>query len=238
MPTSARCIFEGGGIEMARRTYRDIFLDELEELPDGGKKWVGNISLREALGWETDRYNSIKRQLLDEDIIVVARGKGGSVGLADANEAGPTNVFVSYAHEDASLERELVKHLEPLRRQEIIDVWHDRELKGGDEWDKEISKTLEKADIILLLISVDFMNSVYCYENELEIALERHAAGTARVIPIILRDCMWKQSLFSNLQALPENGKAISTFPNIDTALSSVAESVRDVVVRMREEEE
>ena len=60
---------------MARRTYRDIFLDELEELSDGGKKWVGNISLREALGWETDRYNSIKRQLLNEDIIVVARGK-------------------------------------------------------------------------------------------------------------------------------------------------------------------
>ncbi len=66
-------------------------------------------------------------------------------------------MFVSYSHADEALKIELLKHLEPLRRLKLIDTWHDRQIKAGDDWDKNISANLESADIILLLISIDFI---------------------------------------------------------------------------------
>jgi hypothetical protein len=223
---------------MAKRTFREIFLDTLEDMSGNGKKWVGNIALRDALGWDKERYDSIKGQLVDEKIILIARGQGGSVCPAEAKGIPATTLFISYSHADATLERELVKHLEPLKRLGQIAIWHDLELKAGDEWDKTIARNLENADIILLLISVDFLNSAFCYDNELQKAMERHGVGDARVIPIILRSCLWKHSIFSKLQALPQYGKAITSFSDHDSAFADVAEAIRQVVLDIRERDE
>jgi hypothetical protein len=46
---------------------------------------------------------------------------------------------------------------------------------------------LNRANVILLLISADFLASDYCYDVEMKRAMERHEAGEAIVIPIILR---------------------------------------------------
>ena len=80
-----------------------------------------------------------------------------------------------------------MKHLEPLKRLNLIETWSDRELDAGDEWVREISDNLESANIVLLLVSIDFINSEYCYDIELERALELHAEGSAVVVPVILR---------------------------------------------------
>src|SRR5436305_14218404 len=97
------------------------------------------------------------------------------------------NVFISYAHEDELLRQQLDTHLSLLRRQELISDWHDRQILAGDDWRRDIDQHLETASIILLLISPDFLASDYCYEIEMQRALERHKLGEARVIPIILR---------------------------------------------------
>lgn len=213
-----------------RRSYREIFLDTLGKLSSQGESLVGNGTLRDALGWDEERYQSIKNQLRLERAILVGRGRGGTVGLADTPGSEGLNVFVSYSHVDEELKTELMKHLDPLRRQHGIETWHDRKLKAGDEWDKSISTALEKADLILLLVSIDFINSKYCFDIELEAAMERHAKNEARVVPIVLRNCLWQQTPFAKLQALPKDGKAVASWPNRDDALVNVAEGIRQVV--------
>lgn len=114
-----------------------------------------------------------------------------------------------------------------------ISSWQDRKLLAGTEWGGEIDKQLEQADLVLLLVSIDFINSNYCYDIELDKALERHASGECRVIPIILRGCLWQHTPFAKLQALPRDGKPVSSFQDQDDALASVAEGVRLVAEEM-----
>jgi hypothetical protein len=113
-------------------------------------------------------------------------------------------VFLSYAHADGELQKELNEHLGVLRHEKIIDAWYDGQIVPGNVWNEDIARHLTEADLILLLISSAFLNSIYCYENEMRRAIERHEAGTARVIPIILRPCHWKPAPFAKLQGLPE----------------------------------
>ena len=93
----------------------------------------------------------------------------------------PIKIFCCYAHEDEALLNKLKAHLKPLQRQGLIDVWHDRDIGAGAEWEQEIKDQLNAAQIILLLVSPDFMDSDYCYGIEMQRAIERHELGEARV---------------------------------------------------------
>ncbi len=136
-------------------------------------------------------------------------------------------VFFSYAHRDEDLRDELAKHLSILERQGVISAWHDRNIDAGREWAKEIDQRLNSAQIILLLISSDFMASDYCYDIELKRAIERHEAGEAWVIPVILRPVDWQDTSFSQLQALPRDGKPITQWSNQDEAFRNIALGIR-----------
>jgi hypothetical protein len=209
-----------------RRSYAEIFLETLTKISPEGQALVGNINLRNKLGWDESRYERIKNQLFDENKIIVGRGRGGSVGLAKVPGTKALNVFISYCHSDEMLKVELVKHLEPLRRVSLIESWHDRKIKAGEDWDKSISSNLANADIILLLVSIDFINSTYCYDVELDKALELHASGKSKVIPIILRSCIWAHTPFAKFQALPKDARAVVAWPNADEALTNIAEGI------------
>ena len=100
-------------------------------------------------------------------------------------------LFCCYCHKDENLRNQLEIQLRLLQRQGVISSWHDRLIGAGQEWKAHISRNLEQADIILLLVSADFIASDYCYDIEMTRALERHRAGTARVIPVIVRDVNW-----------------------------------------------
>jgi hypothetical protein len=212
----------------SRRTQAQIFLDKLKQL-GGDKVPVGNISLREKLGWNEIKYRRIHRGLADQQKLIAGRGKGGSVMLASLPGTKGLTVFISYSHVDEPFKNDLVKHLDPLRRLGLIETWHDRKIKPGEVWDDTISANLEKAHIILLLVSIDFINSEYCYDTELERALERNDAGEAKVIPVILRACMWQQTPFAKLQSLPKDGQAVALCPDRDAAFVNVAEGIRQV---------
>src|SRR5258708_5001375 len=103
----------------------------------------------------------------------------------------PVNIFYSYSHRDEALRQELETHLAQLKGDGLVEGWHDRMIPAGTEWESSIDKQLESAQIILLLISPDFLASNYCYDIEMTRALERHDAREATVIPIILRDVDW-----------------------------------------------
>ena len=139
-------------------------------------------------------------------------------------------VFFSFAHEDERLRKTLDKHLGTLKRQDLIKVWYDCNINAGTEWAQEINSHLKTADIILLLISPDFIASDYCYSIEMKRALERHEAEEARVIPIILRPVDLQKTPFSKLKALPLNAKPITTWQNRDKAFLDVADGIRNAI--------
>ena len=139
----------------------------------------------------------------------------------------------SYAHEDHSFRDELEKHLSMLKREGLIEAWHDRRIGAGLALDKEIQEHFETADIVLLLVSSDFLASDYCYHREMKRSLERHGSGDAIVIPVILRPCDWKHSPFGHLRATPPDGKPISSFSNLDEAYLAVVRDIRDALERI-----
>ncbi len=142
----------------------------------------------------------------------------------------PIEVFYSYAGEDELLRAELEKHLSLLQRQGLIAAWHNRLVPAGTDWTETIDTHLERASVILLLVSADFLASNYCYGIEMQRALERHEAKLAHVIPILLRPVDWKLAPFAHLQALPTNAKAITVWPNQDEAFTDVAASLRRAI--------
>jgi hypothetical protein len=96
-------------------------------------------------------------------------------------------LFYSYSHKDAELREQLGTHLAPLKRRQKIGEWHDRKIEPGANWHTEISSQLETADLILFLLSADFMDSEYCFGVEVEKAMERAKRGEVKIAPILLR---------------------------------------------------
>jgi hypothetical protein len=137
------------------------------------------------------------------------------------------DLFISYAHADEGLKNELIKHLSAARRAGAIREWHDRRIMPGADWSAEIDGALERSGIILLLISADFIHSDYCYGVEMKRALERHQADQAQVIPVILRPCDWTDLPFAQYQALPKDGRAVTSWPNSDEAYTEIARGIR-----------
>jgi hypothetical protein len=222
-----------------RRSYKQLFLDALKKLSEGEQRLIANQAVREALNWDDALYRRIKGELVTERQIIVGRGRGGTVGLATAPGAAAPKalqVFISYSHQDELLKNELVKHLSPLKRLNLIDDWHDRKISAGDQWDTAIDNALKGADIVLLLVSIDFINSRYCYDIEMETALERERQGDVVVIPVIARNCMWKTTEFARLQATPTDGKAIASWTDRDEALTVVAQRIQEVAERLMAE--
>lgn len=142
------------------------------------------------------------------------------------------SVFFSYAHADEAMRDQIEKQLSTLKRQGVIETWHDRHIRAGDESAQAIDDHINSDRIILLLVSPDFIASDYCYEIEMQRAMERHEAGDATVIPVILRVCDWHSTPFGKLQAVPRDGKAIKQWPDIDEAMLQVAKAVRQAAER------
>jgi hypothetical protein len=117
-----------------------------------------------------------------------------------------------------------------MERRGMIDSWHDRQIGAGDDWKERIDDNLQHADIILVLVSSDFIASDYCYEKEMIRALERHEKKEAVLIPVILRDVNWVGAPFAKIQALPKDAKAVTLWADRDSAWRDVAVGIEKVV--------
>lgn len=142
-------------------------------------------------------------------------------------------IFLSYSHKDEALKEQLMTHLAILRRKDQIEDWHDRRIIAGQDWEYEIDNELFSADLIVLLISPDFIASDYCYSKELSKAIELHEANHSIVIPVILRPGKWNGAPFAKIQALPRDAKAATTWENIDEAWMNVTEGIEKAIVNI-----
>ncbi len=149
-------------------------------------------------------------------------------------------VFYSYSHRDQRLRDQLETQLALLKREGLLSSWHDRKIGAGEEWVGQIDAHLNTAQIILLLISANFIASEYCYDIEMKRALEKHNTGQARIIPVILRPCDWHNAPFGKLQALPTDGKPITgrSWHNLDEAFLDVVKGIRKAIVDLSKNDE
>jgi tetratricopeptide (TPR) repeat protein len=139
------------------------------------------------------------------------------------------DIFISYSHQDDDWREKLDVHLANLGRQGKIRSWHDHAIEAGVERDAEISSQLEKAKIILLLISPNYMASDHLYNQQLKRSIQRHHEGKARVIPVILRPTDLTGSDLNRLMSLPRNGHPISSWRDQDEALLSIVTEIRRI---------
>lgn len=144
--------------------------------------------------------------------------------------SAPLKVMLSYAHEDEELKQRLDVHLTSLKRSGKIKTWNDRMIVPGAEWDDTIKNELNSADIILLLVSIDFLASDYIWKIEIARAMERHRNNEVVVIPIFLKPCDWAEMPFATLQGLPKNAIPVTEFSDREAAFSQISREIRRVV--------
>jgi hypothetical protein len=230
--------------------------------PDGATPSVQQAL--EELGWTEDRFWEVRGRLVEKGLVLDRAGPAPSTqaaremsktghdsddtdrNLAKPKQPGPPTgslqqpaepplVFISYSHKDRELLERLQVHLSILRRRGLVRDWHDGEIRPGSEWAKEIQRNLEQAQVILLLISPDFLASAYCHEVELKRAMERHDLEEAVVIPIILRPCSWEKEWPSRLQVLPRDARPIKSWDDPDAAFHDIELGLERVFKRLNQ---
>jgi hypothetical protein len=146
----------------------------------------------------------------------------------------PAKLFIIYAREDLILKNELLKHLSPLVRMNIINIWDDSMLKPGEPWDKRIIAELISSHIVLFLVSIDALSSEFIWEQEFKEALNRHLAGQTTIVPIILNHCLWTDSPIAQFQVLPQGSKPVSSYSDKSEAFFEIAKAVGEIAQQTR----
>lgn len=149
------------------------------------------------------------------------------------NRMKKIKVFISYAHADENYKDDLKKHLSGLKRNGIINEWNDRYIIPGKKWDAEIKRNLEESQIVLFLISSDFMSSDYINDVEIARTIERYGKSEVVIVPIIIRACDFSSLSLSDFQALPIDAKAISSWNNEDEAWVDVIKGIKNVIANI-----
>ncbi len=146
----------------------------------------------------------------------------------------PVSLFFCYAPEDEPLRKELGKHLTLLQRQGYITSWSGSSIGAGASYRAEIAQRMAEAQVILLLVSADFLASDEVYDEELDRALARRNEG-AHVLGVLLRPADWGHGKLKRLDMVPKRvaeGASkvvpVTEWPNRDAAFAAVAEAVRE----------
>ncbi|MCY3743564.1 MAG: tetratricopeptide repeat protein [Candidatus Poribacteria bacterium] len=141
----------------------------------------------------------------------------------------PLRLFITYSHKDVKAKEQLITYLAVMKREGLINIWHDNEILPGDTWRDSISKNLAESDILLYLVSANSLASENC-NRELTEALN----ANVRVIPIILERCDWLDHELSDFQVLPDKGKPIKVWENESEGWQSTVTGIRKVIHQMQ----
>jgi internalin A len=194
-------------------------------------KWFFNLSELEnrlragiktkdcELSYEAVSIDALLGNVFSEEV----RQRGGKTAA---------RVFFSYSKKDALHLDEFKKHLKVMERNGGIEPWDDTKIRPGEEWDEAIKRELRQADVIFLLVSVDFLATDYIWDIEIKEAMRRHENGEAAVIPIKIRDCDWGDTSFADLQGLPRKDGIIGPNPVNDAMWTQVVQEIGEELKR------
>lgn len=146
----------------------------------------------------------------------------------------PVRIFISYAHVDEDFKKELLLTLSPMINQtKEIEIWEDRQIVAGDDWSSDIKGQLSKADLMICLVSKNFLASKFCIEKEVSSAIEQQKY----LLPVLLRSCAWKDFPFlSSRQVIPRDNQSIMSFKDQDEAYQKVYEEIKRLVKQIKQE--
>lgn len=148
----------------------------------------------------------------------------------------PLKTFIVYARDDKHHKDQLLRHLRPLVHNRYLDIWHDGDILPGEDWEKLIKTNLKASQIVLVLVSVNSLNSDFIQSEELATAVEQLTQGNTRIVPIIVAPCLWRyHQLFAGLQGLPEDMRPVVSWANTDEAWTNVVESLAGMIEEFRE---
>jgi internalin A len=227
-------------------SIKNLKPEEIVPLPGQPDAHVPYVEL---LAWEESRKEEFEK-VVDGEIITLnvqrllngvelegeRAGVGGARSSLDIERGRAARVFVSYSHKDERQLNELKTHLSPLERLKLIETWYDRRIVAGEDFGQKINENIDSADVVLLLISSDFIASKYCYEVEMKRALERRDNGEALVVPVIVRKVNWKViPELSKLEVVPKDGRPVPDWPTKDSGWCDVSERVQAMLEAVRE---
>lgn len=132
-------------------------------------------------------------------------------------------IFLSYAERDAPHRERLERHLSALQQPGTITLWHEDCAIPGANKQRTAAQHLESADIVLSLLSADYLASKWAKKPEQDLMLARHQRGELLIIPVLVRPVHWETTAFARLQALPSNGKPVTIWRKPDAAWANVA---------------
>jgi len=137
------------------------------------------------------------------------------------------NIFISYSHKDEEFKKQLDTHFEPLRQNGTVEtIWNDRKLLAGDDKDAEIHNKLSEANVVIFLLSADFIKSEYIRSKEFLFALDRHKKKEALAIGVLVRYCLWNETEIEKFIILPEDAIPIDKSENRDETYVKVIEGI------------
>jgi len=225
-------IFDPTAIEFARELYSSLsFGDSVQRAFERARDTAGRITPEQA-----DVPLLLPGRLDPASITFARRGRRPPVSPRPAGRSsaggGSTcaKIFCSYSHKDEKYRAELETHLALLSRQGAVHVWHDRLIAPGRNWAKEIDDNINLANVVLLLVSADFLASEYCYGVEMRRALQRASRLETHVVPILIRKCDLQGVPFADVQWLPTGAKPVKNWADRDSAWTDVATGVRKIV--------
>jgi hypothetical protein len=146
---------------------------------------------------------------------------------------GRIAVFCSYAREDEAVRRELEGLLVPLRDERIIDDWYDNRIQPGARWNAAIESALDRARLMIFIVTPNLLASRYVADVEIPKAIERERSGLCQVVPLMIRQADWSDSPLAQFQALPGGGRWMSEYANPEPAYRAIAEGLREVCKRI-----
>ena len=225
-------IYDAAAIEFATEFYESLaFGSSVTEAFEHGRQAVARVAPEQV-----DQPVLLTGSADPSNITLAARKTrpvSRNLDARSSTSAKPAKLFCSYSHADEKFRAQLEKHLALMSQQDIVHVWHDRRIEPGADWKQQIDDNLEHADVVLLLVSSDFMASQYCTGIEMTRALERQDTGSTRVVPVLIRSCDLEGAPFAGLQWLPSGSKPVKNWTDRDEAWTNVAKGIRQVVASL-----
>lgn len=225
--------------------YRDDFRSLIQEIYDVSEvnfnNYLENIQIRhsskfayqeqiavlEEKIWDKDSLSRVYRNFTD---LLQSKEMFWQFPFRNVENPNALKTFIMYARKDKRYREELEEHLAPLIRAGKISLWSDREIQPGEVWDKIIKENLQKSELVLMLISIDFFNSDFIEDTEMKIAFNRFENGESRILPIIVRPCAWKEyPRLASIQVSPEGGAPVSQAKNKDEAWTEIVHHIRKI---------
>ena len=158
------------------------------------------------------------------------------VESAEASEpnADCLPLFVCYSHANEKLVKELKPSLTILERRGYIAPWRDTDLVPGEDWDETIKERLAHAELVLFMVSRQFLASGYITTEERPLAMQLMNEGKTVVVPVLLSACTWETENFARLENLPDKGKYVTDYRPHEQAWTMVEKGIMKAVEKFR----